>query len=78
MGSMAMIGRNHAVADFRITRFKKEIRISGMVGWWLWSVVHVYFLIGLRNRFAVAMNWLWQHITRQRGVRLITMDDRSL
>ena len=77
MGSMAMIGRNHAVADFKIAYCKKRMRMSGFFGWWIWSIAHVYFLIGLRNRFAVAMNWLWQYITRQRGARLITAEDQS-
>jgi NADH dehydrogenase len=38
----------------------------------LWSVAHVYFLIGFRNRFVVALNWAWSYITFQRGSRLIT------
>jgi NADH:ubiquinone reductase (H+-translocating) len=65
-GSLATIGRSHAVAQFG--RFKA----SGFLAWVLWSVVHVYFLIGLRNRFIVALNWAWNYITFQRGSRLIT------
>jgi NADH dehydrogenase len=38
----------------------------------LWSVAHVYFLIGFRNRFVVALNWAWSYLTFERGSRLIT------
>ena len=72
-GSMATIGRNNAVADFN-----NGIRFSGAIGWWLWGFAHVYFLVGLRNRLMVSLNWFWQYITWQRGARLITTDDRSL
>jgi NADH dehydrogenase len=65
-GSMATIGRKHAVVQ--IGSFKA----SGLAAWLLWSVAHVYFLIGSRNRFAVVMNWCWNYVTFQRGTRLIT------
>ena len=73
LGSMATIGRNHAVADF-----KNGVRVSGFIGWWLWGFAHVYFLVNIRNRLMVSMHWFWQYITWQRGVRLITTDDKSL
>ena len=70
--ALATIGRSHAVAQFG--RFK----VSGFLAWVLWSVVHVYFLIGLRNRFIVALNWAWSYLTFQRGSRLITgLDARA-
>ncbi len=72
-GSMATIGRNNAVADFN-----NGVRFSGFIGWWLWGFVHVYFLVGIRNRLMVSLHWFWQYITFQRGARLITTDDRSL
>jgi NADH dehydrogenase len=65
-GSLATIGRSRAV--MQLGRF----RISGFLAWVLWSVVHIYFLIGFRNRFIVALNWAWSYITFQRGSRLIT------
>lgn len=68
-GNLATIGRKAAVADFG------KIRVSGFLAWVLWSVAHVYFLIGLRNRFVVALTWLWNYITFQRGARLITGGD---
>ena len=65
-GSLATIGRSRAVAQF------SRLKLSGFVAWVLWSVAHVYFLIGFRNRFVVALNWAWSYITFQRGSRLIT------
>jgi NADH:quinone reductase (non-electrogenic) len=65
-GSMATIGRKRAVAE--VGPFK----IAGVVAWLLWSLAHIYFLIGFRNRLAVALNWGWNYITFQRGTRLIT------
>src|SRR5262249_40922051 len=43
-----------------------------LMAWLLWSVAHIYFLIGFRNRLAVAANWCWNYLTFQRGTRLIT------
>jgi NADH:ubiquinone reductase (H+-translocating) len=65
-GSLATIGRSRAVAQFG------KLRLSGFPAWMLWSGAHVYFLIGFRNRFVVALNWAWSYITFQRGSRLIT------
>ena len=65
-GSMATIGRKSAVAELG------GIKLSGLSAWLLWCLVHVYFLIGFRNRFSVALNWSWNYITFQRGSRLIT------
>jgi NADH:quinone reductase (non-electrogenic) len=65
-GSMATIGRKRAVAQIG------AFEASGLVAWLLWSLAHIYFLIGFRNRLAVAMNWCWNYVTFQRGTRLIT------
>ena len=65
-GSLATIGRKAAVIDFG------WLRLSGLFAWLLWSVVHVFFLIGFRNRMMVALNWLWAYFTRERGAGLIT------
>jgi NADH dehydrogenase len=65
-GSLATIGRSRAVVQ--LGRFK----ISGLAAWLLWSVAHIYFLIGFRNRLAVALSWMWSYVTFQRGARLIT------
>ncbi|HKX36181.1 MAG TPA: NAD(P)/FAD-dependent oxidoreductase, partial [Rhizorhapis sp.] len=66
LGSMATIGRREAVARLG------GIEMKGLIGWLLWSVAHVYFLIGFRNRLGVAASWAWSYVTYHRGVRLIT------
>jgi NADH dehydrogenase len=65
-GSLATIGRKRAVAEFG------RARITGFPAWVLWSLAHIYFLIGFRSRLIVAMNWAWNYVTFQRGTRLIT------
>jgi NADH dehydrogenase len=65
-GCMATIGRGDAVAQLGPFKLKRAI------GWLVWSLAHIYFLIGFRNRFSVAVSWLWSYLTYQRGVRLIT------
>jgi NADH dehydrogenase len=68
-GNLATIGRKNAVVDFG------WLRLKGFIAWIVWSVAHVYFLIGFRNRFVVALSWLWSYVTYQRGARLITGQD---
>lgn len=65
-GSLATIGRAAAVADVRGFRF------SGLLAWLTWLFVHVFFLIGFRNRVAVILQWAWSYLTFTRGARLIT------
>jgi NADH dehydrogenase len=65
-GDLATIGRRAAVVKFG------RLQLKGFIGWIFWSVAHIYFLIGLRYRFLVAFNWLWDYLTFQRGARLIT------
>jgi NADH dehydrogenase len=69
-GDLATIGRRAAVVKLG------RLELKGLVAWAFWSVAHIYFLIGLRYRFLVAINWAWDYITFQRGARLIT-EDRS-
>jgi NADH:ubiquinone reductase (H+-translocating) len=64
-GNLATIGRAAAVADFG------WLRLSGFPAWVLWAAAHVWFLIGWRNRLVVALNWLWNYVTFERGARLI-------
>jgi NADH dehydrogenase len=66
LGDLATIGRRAAVVKFG------RLELRGFLGWVFWSLAHIYFLIGLRNRFVVAFNWFWDYITFQRGARLIT------
>jgi NADH:ubiquinone reductase (H+-translocating) len=65
-GALATIGRNRAVAEIG------RIKLSGFPAWMLWSLVHIYFLIGFRKRLFVAASWLWSYLTYQRGALLIT------
>ncbi|MEP2736161.1 MAG: FAD-dependent oxidoreductase [Erythrobacter sp.] len=65
-GSLATIGRSSAVADFGF------IKLSGSIAWWLWGVVHVGFLTGVRNRVTVLLNWGWNYFARESSIRLIT------
>ena len=69
-GDLATIGRKSAVVKLGIFQLK------GFLGWLFWSVIHIYFLIGVRNRFVVAVNWLWNYVTFQRGARLIGTSTR--
>jgi NADH dehydrogenase len=64
-GSMATIGRAKAVADI------KGFKFSGIAAWLLWSLIHIFFLIGYRNRFRVFAEWIWHYLTFKRGVRII-------
>src|SRR5437867_1621648 len=65
-GSMATIGRAAAVAVVG------RLRLSGLVAWLAWLLVHITFLIGFRNRFLVLFEWAWAYVTWHRGARLIT------
>lgn len=65
-GNLATIGRNAAVADFN------GVHLKGKLAWWLWGIVHVFFLVGTRNRIAVILNWIWNYICYQSATRLIT------
>jgi len=65
-GSLATIGRARAVADFGWLRF------SGFPAWISWLAVHVFYLIGFRNRLFVLASWAWSYLTFKRGARIIT------
>ena len=67
-GQLATIGRRAAVVDFG------RLRFTGRFAWWLWGIVHIYFLISVRSRLLVAIQWLWSYLTFDRGARLITPD----
>ncbi|MEP6994751.1 MAG: NAD(P)/FAD-dependent oxidoreductase, partial [Acidobacteriota bacterium] len=67
-GTMAVIGRAAAVAEIG------GIRLSGFPAWLAWCFVHIFYLIGFRNRFIVMFEWAWAYASWQRGARLITND----
>jgi NADH:ubiquinone reductase (H+-translocating) len=64
-GTMATIGRRAAVADFR------GLRLKGTIGWLAWLLVHIYYLIGFRNRAVVLASWGWNYLRFDRPIRLI-------
>ncbi|MGA7488854.1 MAG: NAD(P)/FAD-dependent oxidoreductase [Xanthobacteraceae bacterium] len=66
VGDLATIGRHAAVVKLG------WLELTGFLGWLFWSLVHIYFLIEVRDRFIVAFTWLWDYLTFQRGARLIT------
>ncbi|MGB6119852.1 MAG: hypothetical protein WBF87_16685, partial [Mesorhizobium sp.] len=68
-GDLATIGKRAAVFD------RGRFVLTGWFAWWLWGIAHIFFLIGLRNRIAVALSWLWIYSTGQRSARLITQGD---
>jgi NADH dehydrogenase len=65
-GQLAVIGRGHAVADIG------KFHFSGILAWLAWVFVHIFFLIGFRNRVIVMTEWAFAYFTYQRGARLIT------
>jgi NADH dehydrogenase len=71
-GTLATIGRHAAIADFGL------VKLTGWVAWVLWGIVHIFFLIGFRNRMAVFLNWVWAWVTYGRGARLITGEMTTL
>ena len=70
-GRLAQIGKQSAVADFG------WIALRGSPAWWLWGAAHIYFLVGVRSRLSVVVNWLWLHFRNQRAARLITQGPRT-
>jgi NADH dehydrogenase len=65
-GSLATIGRARAVADIGGLRF------HGFLAWFAWLAIHIFYLIGFRNRFFVLAGWAWHYVTFRRGARIIT------
>jgi NADH dehydrogenase len=68
-GRLATIGRNNAVADFG------WMTLIGRPAWLVWSVAHIFFLIGLRSRIVVALERLWAYVTFRRGARIILSEN---
>ncbi|PRY09958.1 NADH dehydrogenase [Pontibacter ummariensis] len=68
-GSMATVGRNHAVADLKL--LNKEYKTQGFFAWLIWMFIHLISVVGFRNRLVVLMNWMWSYFTYDTGNRLI-------
>jgi NADH dehydrogenase len=71
-GTLATIGKAAAVADIA------GLHLGGLVAWLMWLFVHIFFLIGFRNRFIVIVEWGWMYVRNDRGARLITGDVEPL
>ena len=71
-GSLATIGRNAGIAQIG------RLHLSGLIAWLAWLLVHVYFLIGFRNRVQVIWEWTWAYFRYQKGARLITGNSESI
>jgi NADH:ubiquinone reductase (H+-translocating) len=67
-GQLAVIGRGRAVADIW------KLHFGGFLAWMIWTFVHIFFLIGFRNRILVMIQWAWSYLTYGRGARLITSE----
>ncbi len=70
-GTLATVGRSFAIAKLR------GLQLSGFVAWLAWLLVHIFYLIGFRNRLIVLIDWAWAYLTFQRGARLITFDENE-
>ena len=67
-GSMAAIGRGKALASIG------KVTLGGFIGWVMWGLIHVLFLVGFRTKVVVLFDWIWNYIGHERGSRLITGD----
>jgi NADH dehydrogenase len=68
-GSAATIGRSRALVDLG------RVRLAGFAAWIAWLVIHIYYLVGFRNRVLVVLQWAWSYLTFGRGARLIVGRD---
>jgi NADH dehydrogenase len=68
-GNLATIGRMAAVVEYG------RLRLSGVFAWWFWLWIHLFFLIGFRNRLVVLIEWAWSYFSYQRGARIILGGD---
>jgi NADH dehydrogenase len=71
-GQLATIGKSRAIAQTRL------FKLSGRFAWLAWLFVHVFYLVGFRNRVAVMSQWAWNYLFSRRDSRLITERDWRL
>ncbi len=69
-GSMATVGRNRAVADLPGFSF------AGRVAWWIWMLIHLVSILGMRNKLNVLLNWIWNYCTYSTSLRLLLRPTR--
>jgi len=71
-GSLATIGRNLAVADLPVGK------LTGFIAWALWSVVHLFMIVGVKNRLSIFMNWSWNYFTYDQSLRLLIRPKQAI
>lgn len=71
LGTLATVGRNKAVADL------PHYKTQGFIAWFLWTVVHLRSILGVRNRLEILLNWIWNYLTYDQAIRLIFRDRRK-
>ena len=71
-GTLATIGKSRAIGQIG------RVKLTGRIAWFAWLLIHVYQLIGFRNRLAVLFNWAWNYMFSKRGARLITEKEWKL
>ncbi|MBD5289733.1 MAG: NAD(P)/FAD-dependent oxidoreductase [Bacteroides sp.] len=64
-GSMATVGKNRAVADL------KGMKLTGRVAWWIWMLIHLLSILGMRNKLNVMLNWVWNYFSYSTSLRLL-------
>jgi NADH dehydrogenase len=67
-GNLATVGRSYALVDLGF------VKMTGFFAWITWLVVHIFYLIGFRNRMVALFQWAWTYLTYHRGARLITLE----
>jgi NADH:quinone reductase (non-electrogenic) len=67
-GNLATVGRSYAIVEIG------KLRVTGLFAWMTWLLIHIYYLIGFRNRVVALFQWAWTYFTYSRGARLITFD----
>jgi NADH dehydrogenase len=68
-GNLATVGRSFAIVDIG------NIRLTGFFAWLMWLALHIYFMVGFRNRLVAIFQWSWTYFTYSRGARLITFEN---
>jgi len=70
-GNLATIGRSYGIIEIG------KFHLAGFLAWVMWLTIHIYYLIGFRNRLVVMIQWAWAYLTFQRGARLIIFDSKT-
>ncbi|MDZ4712176.1 MAG: NAD(P)/FAD-dependent oxidoreductase [bacterium] len=64
-GNMATIGRKNAIAEYR------SLKMTGLIGWFAWLFVHLYYMVGFKNKISILITWIWSYLTFGAGARVI-------